>query len=247
MKTLIAALALGAVSMAPAFAQDAPKEWTGEGAFNAGVTQGNTRTSDLGAGLRLKHTSGQWSQSGELTADYGKTNGAETKNRIFAAGQVDRILNDRWSAYGRASVEHDEFSGFDNRYFLGLGVTYQVIKSPDMEWSIGGGPGYKMDEVQARIVSPTVTIPASTEESIAAQAASRFKYKINDKVSLTNDTDVLYSDASTQTRNVTALTVDLMGNLQARFSYDIRNESNPPLGFKATDTATKVSLVYKIG
>lgn len=247
MNKLLAVIAFGAVVAAPAFAQDPPKEWTGEGAFNAGVTQGNTHTTDLGAGLKLKHTSGKWAESGELSGDYGKIDGVETKNRIFAAGQVDYSFSEKWSAYGRGTVEHDEFSGFDNRYYLGVGVGYQVIKTDAMQWDVQGGVGYKVDEVQARIVSPTVTVPKSTEESVGVQAGSRFKYKINDKVALTNDTDVVYSDTSTQTRNVIALTVDLMGNLQARVSYDIRNESDPPIGFKATDTATKFSLVYKIG
>jgi len=247
MKNLLAAVALAATCIAPAFAQDPPKEWTGEGAFNAGVTQGNTHTTDIGAGLKLKHTAGQWAESGELSGDYGKIDGVETKNRIFAAGQVDYLINDRLSAYGRVSGEKDDFSGFDARYFAGVGIGYQVIKQDNMQWGLQGGVGYKVDKVAERIVSPTVRIPKSTEESVGVQAASRFKYKINDKVALTNDTDILYSDTSTQTRNVVALTVDLMGNLQARVSYDIRNESNPPVGFKATDTATKFSLVYKIG
>ena len=232
---------------APAFAQDPPKEWVGEGAFNAGTTQGNTHTTDVGAGLKLKHTAGHWAQSAEISGDYGKINGVETKNRIFAAGEFDYLINDRLSAYGRLSAEKDDFSGFDARYYAGVGVGYQVINQENMQWALQGGVGYKVDQVALRRVSPTVTVPKSTEESFSVQAASRFKYKINDKVALTNDTDVLYSDTSTQTRNIVALTVDLMGNLQARMSYDIRNESNPPVGFKATDTATKFSLVYKIG
>src|ERR1700753_3876023 len=106
MKNLIAVAALAAIVSAPAFAQDPPKEWTGEGAFNAGVTQGNTHTTDIGAGLKLKHTLGQWAESGELSGDYGKIDGVETKNRIYAAGQVDYLFNDKWSFYGRGTIEH---------------------------------------------------------------------------------------------------------------------------------------------
>ncbi len=247
MKKLIAVFAVSAAFVAPAVAQDAPaKEWTGEGAFNAGITQGNTKTSDLGAALKIKHAAGQWAQSGELAADYGKTNGVETKNRLFGAGQVDRIIDEKWSAYGRVSAEHDEFSGFENRYFIGVGAAYHAIASDTTDWVIQGGPGYKIDETRARTVPPATFIPAATEESIGAQLASQFKHKLNDKVSFSNDTDVLYSDTSTQVRNVIALTVDLMGNLQARASYDIRYETDPPAGFKSTDTSTRLSLVYKI-
>jgi putative salt-induced outer membrane protein len=237
MLKVIVSFALGALVCAPALAQTATKEWTGEGAFNAGVTQGNTKTTDVGGGLKLKHTGAAWSQSAELAADYGKTNGVETKNRLFGALQLDRNLDERLSLYGRVSAEHDEFSGFDNRYFVGLGLGYQAVKTDKVEWRLEGGPGYKIDELAN----------GSSEESFGAQAASRYKVSLNDKVAITNDTDVLYSEASTQYRNVIALTADIMGNLQARLSYDIRYETDPPAGFKSTDTTTKVSLVYKIG
>ncbi len=41
---------------APAFAQEAPPpEWSGDGNLNAGVTSGNTETSDLGLGVKVQH------------------------------------------------------------------------------------------------------------------------------------------------------------------------------------------------
>ena len=245
-RLIITIAALCAVS-APAFAQDAPKAWTGEGAITAGTTQGNTRTTDVGAGIKIKHTADQWSQSGEFSADYGKTNGVETKNRLYGAGQVDRIFDEKWSAYGRFSAERDEFSGFETRYFVGLGGGYHAIATETSDWVLQGGPGYKIDKIRARVVSPTVTVPSSSETSLGISAASRFKQKINDTVALSNDTDVLYADTSSQVRNVLSLTADLMGNLSARVSYDVRYETDPPPGFKSTDTAVRFSLVYKIG
>ena len=46
--------------------------------------------------------------------------------------------------------------------------------------------------------------------------------------------------------NGVALTAGLMGNLSARISLDVRHDTSPPEGFKATDTSTKFSLVYKV-
>jgi putative salt-induced outer membrane protein len=52
---------------------------------------------------------------------------------------------------------------------------------------------------------------------------------------------------STQIKNSLGLTVALMDKLSARISYDVIYDTDPPIGFKSTDTATKLSLVYKIG
>ena len=131
----------------------------------------------------------------------------------------------------------DGFSGFDNRYFVGLGIGYQLVDGDAASWRLEGGPGYKIDE----------ETDGDITESFGAQAGSDIKFGLNDRVALTNDTDVLYSDTSTQYRNVISITADLMGNLKGRVSYDIRHETDPRDGFKATDAATKVSLVYKFG
>jgi len=240
---LIHVAALSLLLAAPAFAQDAPPpEWSGEGAFNAGVTSGNTETTDLGVGLKLKHQGDNWIQYGELAADYGETDSVETKNRIFAAGQVDRIFDDRFSGYGRLTWERDEFSGFDNRYFLGFGAAWKAFDSDITKWTIEGGPGYKIDEIRE-----TLTTPASTEESIGVRAGSKFEHRFNDAVTLSNNTEIVYSDASTQVGNILALTANVWGNLSARVSLDVRHDTDPLPGFEATDTATRFSLVYKVG
>lgn len=237
---LSACIAAGAT---PALAQDDPASpWSGEGALTAGVTTGNTETSDVGLALKLSHDGGDWIQSGEFAADYGETDSVETKNRMFAAGQIDRVFDERLSGYGRLTWERDEFSGFENRYFVGFGLAWKAINSDAMKWTVEGGPGYKVDEIRA-----TLTTPAETEESFGARAGSKFEYKFNDAVSLSNNTEVVYSQTSTQISNIIALTANLWGNLSARVSLDVRHDTDPLPGFESTDTATKFSLVYKIG
>jgi putative salt-induced outer membrane protein len=246
-RSIFAVAALSVATLSVAHAQEAETPaWTGEGSFGAGVTTGNTETTDVNAGLKLAHKGALWAQSGEFAAEYGKTDGDETKNKMKAAGQVDRFFGERLSAYGRLTWEKDEFSGFENRYFAGLGAAYKVVVSENTLWTLQGGPGYRIDEIRAQ---PTATppVPASTEESLGVAAGSRFKHQFNAAVALTNDTDVVWADTSTQTTNSIALTAQLMGNLSARISFDVNHDANPPEGFEATDTATRFSLVYKLG
>lgn len=238
---LLASLAaLAAVPAFPAMAQDEDK-WAGEGAFNAGFTTGNTETRDAGVTLKARHTGSGWTQLGEFAFDYGDTDEIETRNRIFAAGQVDRLFSDQWSGYTRLSYERDQFSGFEDRYFLGVGAAFKAVDLPATKWTLEGGPGYKIDEIRA-----TDTSPASTEESVGGRAASRFSHDFNERVNFTDTTEVVASDTSTQISNSAALTANIMGNLSARVSLDVRHDTDPLPGFEPTDTATKFSLVYKL-
>ena len=237
MRKLIASLAFVCAVAAPALAQTKPV-WTGEGVLGAGLTTGNTETTDVAAALKLKHDDGgEWTQAIELAADYGETNSVETKNRLAAAGQVDRVLDERMSIYGRATFERDEFSGFENRYFVGAGVDYKFIVSEPTNWTLSAGPGYRVDEIR---------LTGESEESFGASLGSRFSQALNPTTQLTNDTDVIYADTSTQIVNSLALTFELMGNLNGRVSYDVRYETDPPVGFEDTDTALRFSLVYKV-
>lgn len=247
-------LAIGLVALsivaAPAGAQeeDAKTGWTGEGSVSAGVTTGNTETTDLGVGINMTREEGVWAFGVEALADYGEIEGAESKNRWFLAGNVDRQINDRLFGFGRASYEKDEFSGFDSRTFVGGGLGYDVLIGDKRSWTIRGGPGLKIDEIGEIITTDatgaTVITPGVTEESFSIVAASDFQYAFNDNVKLTNNTNALYAETSTQLNNSLALTAKLSDALSARISFDVRHDTEPPEGFEATDTATRFSLVY---
>ncbi len=234
-------IGLGAMS-SNAFAQ---ASYNGEGSFTAGYTTGNTKTTDVGIGLKLAREGDRWRQSGQFKADYGENDGAENKNRVFTAGQLDRKFNNpRWSGYGRTTYEQDQFSGFDNRAFVGGGIGYIAVESDKATWTIEGGPGWRFDKIEGRVQND-VFIPGFKEDSFAFRAGSSFNYRFNESVTFTNDTNAVYAEASTQLENGLALTANLFNDISARFSFDVRYNTDPPSNrSEKTDTATKISLVY---
>lgn len=219
----------------------ATSAWSGEGAISASLTSGNTETQDAGLSVKLKRKGLRWTHAGETSFDYGRTNGTERKNRVTASGQIDRNFGPRWAGYGRFTYERNAFSGFENRYFLGLGVAWKTIESEATAWTLEAGPGYKIDEIRQ-----TSSTPASREDNVSGRLGSKFKHAFNPSVSLSNDSEFVTNDATTQTSNVLALTAKLTGNLNARVSFDVRHDTSPRPGFEATDTTTKFSLVYKV-
>lgn len=240
----------GAMTLSlPAHAQDdAAEGWSGEGSLSAGVTTGNTETTDLGLGVDVARTMNLWTIGLQATADYGETDGAETKNRIFLGANLDRQINDRLFGFGQLSYEQDEFSGFDSRAYIGGGLGYEILTGDVTTWTVRGGPGVKIDEIEAVLdttVTPAAVItPATTEESFGASAQSNFAHQFNDNVGFTNDTTVLYAETSTQIGNIAAITASLTDTLSARVSFEIRHDTDPVEGFEDTDTISRVSLVY---
>ncbi len=207
---------------------------TGEGAISASQTTGNSSTTDLGAGLKLKYTTDTWIHDAAISADYGKQAGVTSKNRLFGSYQIGRKLNKHVYVFGRVSDERDRFSGFKNRLFVGGGLGAEILSGPQMFWAVEAAPGYRIDKLNAGL----------TKKSFAAHGGSKFGYKFNDSVAFQNDTDINYAKVSTQLINVASITAKLSSKLAARVSYEYRHETKPAFGLKADDTATRISLVY---
>lgn len=225
-------LSLGLAIALPAAAH--ADQLTGEGALSASQTTGNTSATTVGAGLKLNDKTGPWLINGVITADYGRTNGVTSTNRLFGSLQAGRDLDSTFYAFGRVSDTRDRFTGYTNQLFLGAGLGAHVVKGPKLTWSLEASPGYQMNKFVA----------GGSQNSFAAHFASKLGYKFNPAVAFENDSDVSYAKTSTLLANVTSLTAKLGAKLAARVSYEVDHQSSPLPGTRATDTYTKMSLVY---
>lgn len=247
MKYLLAATASIALAFsATAQEEEDAKKWSGEGSLSAGVTTGNTDTIDIGVGAKAVRQDGRWKVALEGGYDYGEIDGLASRDRWYVSGQTDYDVTDRIFTFARASYEQDDFSGFDSRVFAGAGAGYHIFKRENVTWSVEAAPGFRIDEVSDEVdpVSGLVVTPGRTVTNFALRGGSAFKYIFNENVDFTNDTNVIWTDLSTQTINTSALNAKLIGALTARLSFEVRNDTNPPEGFVETDTATRLSLVY---
>ncbi len=238
MKYVFAAATALALCSGTATAQSQPffNGWTGEGNLGAGITTGNTDTVDIGVGLKLAKEFGPWKVSADGGYDFGQVDGVDNRNRWWVGSQVSRDFTDRLYGFGDVGYEEDQFSGFESRLFLGVGAGYHVSKDKPLLWSVEVAPGYRRSVLDI--------IPSITTNDFAVRGSSKFAYHFNDNVNFTNDTDVIWTDTSTQTVNTAALNAKLTEALSARISFQVRHETDPPLGFVNTDTATRVSIVY---
>ena len=254
MKYIIAA-ALGlsiagtasAQTQAPAQPQSFWSGWTGEGNLGAGITTGNTDTVDVGISLKVAKEFGPWKLAADGGYDFGQVDGIDNRNRWWVGSQVNRDFTDRLYGFGDISYEEDQFSGFDSRLFLGAGAGYHVFKEKPLTWSVEAAPGYRRSvvaDVTDGLIPPTILTPSFTANDFAIRGSSKFAYEFNENVTFTNDTDVVWTDTSTQTINTAAITAQLTERISGRLSFQVRHETDPPAGFVNTDTATRASVVY---
>jgi putative salt-induced outer membrane protein len=205
--------------------------WSGNGELGVNYTTGNTKDFGVMAGVTLMKDGLTFRHKVNGLMDRRKSNGVLTSNRALAGYELNYKFNDQIYAYGLGSWERNTFAGFTRRFTESAGAGYQVFKNDDMYLELTVGPAFQ----QTRYVD------GRSDRDTSARAGLDFGWEFVDGVMLTEKAAILIGSQWTST---TAVTVSLVDALSARASFDVIHENNPLAGRKATDTASRLSLVY---
>jgi putative salt-induced outer membrane protein len=201
---------------------------------------GNSDEQDFALGLRLRHAEGAFVQTLGMAIDFSETEGAATKKDVFGIYDANYYFNDKVYGFALARFKKDGLAvdaaipgeAFAKDAYLGFGPGYRVINTPDMTWRVQAGIGVSYLEDG---------LGNSTTET-GYLAASRFFYKINDNVFVSNDTDLLKSDTALRIDNDLGVSVKMTDTLSTRISY--LSEYNDS---RAIRTDNKVGLALVLG
>jgi len=205
----------------------------GSVALTASAATGNTDTGELSAAGRLTYGIGSWSHSFGLAAEYGEAGGVQNEEKFFGTYEASRAFTPQFYAFGVGRYEYDGFATNRHDAFLGFGPGYRIINNENVAWRVQAGPGVRYVEDQFGV---------NTTEA-AGIASSRVFYKLTDTMSLTNDTDILGSDANTLIQNDFGVNFKVSDAMSTRISYRTDYNTDPAPGLTATDNTFGVALV----
>lgn len=206
--------------------------WSGSGQLGAALSTGNSDTKSLTAGLKLARNGLHWRHSLEGLIDLVDNNAGTDQERILGSYQADWKLSPLHYIWGRLEYERNREAGIQRRFAESVGFGWQIIANPRTNWSLEAGPALRQ-----------TIFYEGAENSIAARAASRFRWNLTSRTVFTNDTAFFWENA-TSVSNTAALTTLLLGALSMRLSSNLSWEDNPPDGLENLDTTSRVTLVY---
>lgn len=196
---------------------------------------GNNESQEFSAGARLRYAQGQFIQTIGVVLDYSDDDGDRTKEDIFAVYDGNYFFNDQFYAFILGRAESDGLANTVDEVrtdaFLGVGPGYRIINNPNTTWRVQAGVGvsYLEDGV------------GNDDTEVGYIASSRFYYAFNENVFMTNDTDVLSSDAALRINNDLGVSFKMSDAFATRVSYltDYNDERA-----ERTDNRLGLSLVY---
>lgn len=231
---LIPAFALCATAPLQAAALE-DSEWSGAGEFGYLATSGNTETQSLSAKLGLINDRELWRHTLGLEATSNSDNEVTTAERYAADWQSDYKITKFDYLFGRLSYETDKFSGYDYRTSEVLGYGRRVLTTDSMKLDMEVGAGARQSKLETGAI----------EHEPILRLAGRYAWQISPTALFTQRLSADIGQDATITKSITALKVDVVGDLAMKVSYTVENTSTVPVGVKETDTETMVSLVYK--
>jgi len=220
----------GALISLPAFADDL----TGEGEFGYTSTSGNADAKTLNAKLGIGKKIDKWDHNAKLELLKSSNSGVDSANSIVFTEKSEYRFAEKTFAYGKIRHEEDEFSGYDHQSVIsfGMGHVYSGLGKHSLEVSLG--LGYKDLETDLGI----------EEQEAVLDGELKYAYKISETSEFNQNFYVESGSSNTYSKSETFLKLVIIGNLGAKFSYEIKNNSDVPVNTKKTDTITTVTLVY---
>ena len=215
-------------------------------------TTGNSETQDLSAAGRVRYGGAVVNQTLGFGLEFSEGTDPETgesfttEEEVFLVYEANRSFTDRLYGFGLGSYRNDDFDTLQQDAFLGVGLGYRIINTPDITWRVQAGPGVRWTETNDNTLLGIEPDEGGIEETeVAGIAASRFFYRFRENVSLSNDTDVLYSDeAGTLVRNDFGVNLELSERVTTRINYRTDYNSDPLEGLDNTDNRLGVALVF---
>lgn len=218
--------------------------WSGKGEIGAYHSSGNSDTEGLTLALALDRKGIDWSHKLRGRADYQRADGRTSREQYFASYEPRYQIAKRLFAYGLAQYERDRIQGFSGRYSVSGGLGYHLIDADDLDLSVKAGPAYRVTDY----------VTGETESSIAALLGLDFDWRITNRLTLTQDSNVvaetggeatlIVDSANTSLNLLTGLEAKVSDRLTTRLSYQVDYDSDPPAGAVKTDTLSRFTLVY---
>jgi len=224
----------------------AAADWSGKGELGAALASGNTDTENVNAKLELTNELGSWTHGFGLAGIYASDSGATTGQRWEVFGQSDYNFSERDFWFGAARYEDDRFSGFDYQATVSTGLGRHFVDTERMKLTGTAGIGYKYFETRDVLDDLGNLIERGDSDSnLIFRGTVDFEYQLTATTKVLDKFLVEAGSDNTYLQNDLALQVKMTDVLALSVGYQVRHNTDPPAGFKKSDTLTTVNLVYE--
>lgn len=226
---------LGLIALTLPVAVLAESPWSGEGDVGFNKTSGNTETESLLAKLKIVNTQERWKHTAELGAINSSDSGARTAESYEGKWKSDYNYSETYYGFGSLRYEDNRFSGYEYQATAALGIGAHVIDSERTLFDVEGGLGYRQSEEQGT---------GESLDEVILLGSMVYQYQLTDTTRFESDFNVEAGQDNTYLESTLALKVKINASLALKLGYQVKHNTDVPVGTDKTDTLSSVALNY---
>ncbi|HTY49685.1 MAG TPA: DUF481 domain-containing protein [Steroidobacteraceae bacterium] len=211
-------------------------------------SKGNTNATTANVKLDVVHQYDVWKHELSLQYVYGTQNGYTNAERLDAMWQSNYNFSGRLYVFGQLVFDDDQFNGFEYQGTASAGLGYSIFKTAATMLNVQLGAGYSrmrpmtlIDDANGNVVGHTL-LPVQ-DETVATTTID-FTHQFNAATKLLETLYVQSGDLDTLLKNDLGLQVSMSKSLSLTAGYEIRLNTNPPVGTERKDTLITLNLTY---
>jgi putative salt-induced outer membrane protein len=196
-------------------------------------TTGNTEDESFKVKGGVELVKDAWDYAWSVDAFRSSRQNQLTAQRFYTIGSADHQLSEVSFVEGRLAYEDDRFSGYDSQTDASINYGRSLLTNIDnMNLNITTGIGLR------RSLSEQENF-----DEVILRLAGDYKWDVSENA-LFNQ--LLSAEAGDQTsiyRLESSIETNIVENLSLKFTFNVKHQSEVPIGREKTDTATSVTLV----
>ena len=212
--------------------------WSGEAAVGFLNTTGNTSARTLNATAAAAYKDGAWGHAAKFSALTAQTRKVTTDERYNAGYKATFDFTAFDYAFASLEYDNDRFAGIIERSTGAIGYGRRLLSLPKHALNVELGVGatqQKLATIEER------------ENSAVGLVNAKYQWLISDSSAFTQTLKVEKSKDNTFINPISALKLVVVGQLFTTLSYEVRTNTDVPVGTNKTDTLTAINLGYSFG
>jgi putative salt-induced outer membrane protein len=197
------------------------------------TTTGNTEDESIKVKGRVELVKDAWDYAWSVDAFRSSRQDQLTAQRFYTVGSADYQLSEVSFVQGRLAYEDDRFSGYDSQTDASINYGRTLLTNTgNMSLDVTAGVG----------VRRSLSEEEDFDEAIF-RLAGDYKWDISE-TALFNQ--ILSAEAGNETsiyRLESSIETNILENLSLKFTFNVKHQTEVPVGRENTDTATSVTLV----
>ena len=196
-------------------------------------TSGNTENESINFRGEVDWRRDAWEYGFLLDGFRASQNDMRTAQRMYYVAEANYDINEQSFILTRLAHEDDEFSGYDSQTDISVNYGRNMLTNREnMSLTLNAGIGARQSRSEEDDFDEAIVRLAADYEWAISPTAT-FGQLLSTESG--NETSIFRSESSIETQ--------ILDNLSLRFSFNVKHQTDVPVGREKTDTETAITFV----